>query len=487
NPGVTLASILPNPVFRSYGIQYAPDSAIYHLYQATSGGPFLLGKFTSTDSVASRVVYNDMPLGGNDVGATQFPSFLPHEDVVLSVSFTSIGTCQYAPTAFFSVVAPAADSLAWNFGDGAGVGRGPSPIYTYQTSGTFNVSLTAYYQGQVQNVTQPVTITAQPLQLQLVQDTTACRSEFPPPRGSSTPSQFQVTAQVTGGTPASAVWSNGDTGLTLTPDSAGYYYVVVTDVSGCSVYAGVNVKEYGLQDQRANVWYFGNHAGIDFNTLPNPPAPLSNSAMDAPEGTSTISDRNGNVIFYTDGDKVYDRTHTEIATGIGGDPLSAQAALIVPVPNDETLYYIFTTQAIDGTSANELRYSLFDIKPNGGLGAVTQQNILLFAKSTERITANGNWLIAHEYGNNTFRAYPITATGIGDPVYSSIGSDHTFKSPQAGEGYIKLGARNNVAVALSQPGTSNLVELFTLVDSSGRMVNYRKIDLNEPNGQVYGV
>jgi gliding motility-associated-like protein len=487
NPSITLASVLPNPVFRSYGVQYAPDSAIYHLYQATSGGPFLVGKFTNIDSVASQVIYNATPFGANNVDATQFPSFLPREDVTLNVSFTSIGTCQFAPTTFFSVVTPAADSLVWNFGDGAGLARGASPIYTYQTANTFNVSLTAFYQGQTQTTSQPVTITAQPLQLQLVQDTTACRSEFPPPRGSSTPSQFQVTAQVSGGTPVSAIWSNGDTGLTLTPDSAGYYYVVVTDVSGCSVYAGVNVREYGLQEQRANIWYFGNRAGIDFNPLPNPPIPLDDSAMDAPEGTSTISDRNGRVIFYTDGDKVYDRTHTEIATGIGGDPLSAQAALIVPVPDDETLYYIFTTQAIDGTSANELRYSLFDIKPNGGLGAVTQQNILLFAKSTERITANGNWLITHEYGNNTFRSYPITAVGIGDPVYSSIGSDHTFKSPQAGEGYIKLGARNNVAVALSNPGTSNLVELFTLVDSTGRITNFRQIDLKEPNGQVYGV
>ncbi len=486
NPTTTLASILPAPVFRSYGLQLAPDSAIYHLYQSSMGGPFLLGKFTDIDSVASNVIYNTMPLGMNNVDGTQFPSFLPVENVNLTVSFTSIGTCENAPTAFFSTVTPGADSLVWDFGDGSGA-RGPSPIYTYQQAQTYNVTLRAFYRGQTQTATQPVTITAFPLQLQLVQDTTACMSEFPPPRGTSTPAQFQVTATVSGGTPVSSIWSNGDTGLTLTPDSAGFYYLVVTDVSGCSAYAGVNVREYGLQDQRANIWYFGNRAGIDFNPLPAPPVALDDSAMDAPEGTSTISDRNGEVIFYTDGDKVYDRTHTEIANGIGGDPLSAQAALIVPVPGDETLYYIFTTQAIDGTSANELRYSLFDLKQNGGLGAVTQQNIPLFAKSTERITANGNWLISHEYGNNTFRSYPISAAGIGDPVFSSIGSDHTFKSPQAGEGYMKLGPRNNLALALSNPGTSNLVELFTLVDSTGMITNFRQINLNEPNGQVYGV
>ncbi len=487
NPGTTLASILPAAIFRSFGVQFAPDSAIYHLYQANSGGPFLVGKFTDTDSVASKVMYSTMPLGNGNFNATQFSSFLPRENINITVSFTSIGTCQNAPTSFFSTVSPPADSLVWNFGDGAGFARGPSPIYTYADANTFNVTLTAFYRGQMQSASQPITITAFPLQLQLVQDTTACRSEFPPPRGTSSPSQFQVTAQVSGGTPSSAIWSNGDSGLTLTPDSAGYYYLVVTDVSGCTAYAGVNVREYGLQEQRANIWYFGNRAGIDFNPLPNPPVALNNSAMDAPEGTSTISDRNGEVIFYTDGNKVYNRLHAEIATGIGGDPLSAQAALIVPVPGDETLYYIFTTQAVDGTSANELRYSLFDLKPNGGTGAVTQQNILLYSKSTERITANGNWLITHEYGNNTFRSYRISANGIGDPVFSSVGSPHSFKSTVQGEGYIKIGPRNNVAVALSTPGTSNFVELFTLDDPTGRISNFRQIDLKQPNGQVYGI
>ena len=46
NPLTSLASVLPQPntIFRSFGLQMAPDSAIYHLYQATSGGPFLARK-----------------------------------------------------------------------------------------------------------------------------------------------------------------------------------------------------------------------------------------------------------------------------------------------------------------------------------------------------------------------------------------------------------------------------------------------------------
>ena len=79
----------------------------------------------------------------------------------------------------------------------------------------------------------------------------------------------------------------------------------------------------------------------------------------------------------------------KLPAGIGGEPGSSQAALIIPVPGDETLYYIFTTQEVHGTNTYELRYSLFDLKLNGGTGGLVEQNVLLFARCTERITGNG--------------------------------------------------------------------------------------------------
>lgn len=488
--GTSLLSVLGGAsIFRSWGLILAPDSTIYHLYQTASGGPFLLENFTQTDHRADSVIRNPLPFGAVNFGGSQFPQFTG-ANPNLTVGFTTIGTCQNNPTSFFPTVTPNADSLNWDFGDGSDTTLW-SPNHTYAQAGSFNVTLTAYYQGQKKSVTQPVTITANQLKIQLVQDTTACRSEFPPPRGSSSPKQFSVTVKVTSGSASSYKWSNGQTTATLKPDSAGYYYVVVTDAtSGCSAYAGVNVKEYKLTDQRSNVWYFGNKAGIDFNQ--RPPVALSNSAMTAPAGCAIISDRNGQTIFYTDGNNVYrydevTKTSSLIDTGIGGDPNSAQSAFIMPVPGDETLYYIFTTQAINGTSANELRYSLFDLKKNNGVGALVQKNVLLFSKSSEHLTGNTNWLIAHEYGNSTFRAYRISASGISDPVYSDIGSVESFSDAASGQGYMKLGPNDNLAVAVSNPGTSNLVDLFTFVDTTGVVTNYRKIDLKQPNGQVYGV
>ncbi len=488
--GTSLLSVLGGAsIFRSWGLILAPDSTIYHLYQTASGGPFLLENFTQTNHRADSVIRNPLPFGAVDFGGSQFPQFTG-ANPNLTVSFTSMGTCQNNPTSFFPTVSPNADSLNWDFGDGKDTTLW-SPNHTYTQAGTFNVTLTAYYQGQKKSVTQPVTITPMQLKIQLVQDTTACRSEFPPPRGSSSPKQFSVTVKVTSGSASSYKWSNGQTTATLKPDSAGYYYVVVTDASsGCSTYAGVNVKEYKLTDQRSNVWYFGNQAGIDFNQ--RPPKALSNSAMTAPAGCAIICDRNGQTIFYTDGNNVYrydevTKTSSLIDTGIGGDPNSAQSAFIMPVPGDETLYYIFTTQSINGTSANELRYSLFDLKKNNGVGALVQKNVLLFSKSSEHLTGNTNWLIAHEYGNSTFRAYRISASGISDPVYSDIGSIESFSNAASGQGYMKLGPNDNLAVAVADPGTSNIVDLFTFVDSTGVVTNYRKIDLKQPNGQVYGV
>lgn len=502
NPSNTLTSILPATptIANSYGLQMGPDSTIYHIYQATAGGPYLVGQISDTDSVAALVQYDPQAFSGNpNFNGTQFPSFAPRDTVNLAVSFTAEGLCANAPTSFFPTVSPTADSLRWDFGDGSGSSDW-SPVYTYPAGGAYNVSVTAFLNGQSETTTQPVNITDFDTQISLVSDTTACSCELPYSKKTNPPSppptscgSFSVTAQVNGSGNPQLQWYGpsgalaGQTTATLTPDSAGYYYLVAT-VGGCSTYAGVNIKEYSIQDQRANIWYFGNQAGIDFNPLPEDAAkPISNPVMNAPEGTATISDRNGQVIFFTDGDKVWDRNNTEIAAGIGGDPASAQSSIIIPVPGDETLFYIFTTKEIYGTGTYEVRYSLFDLKLNNGTGGLIEQNVLLFARSTERLTGNANWLIAHEYGNNSFRAYRITQQGISNPVISSIGSEHSYAYAENGQGYMKLGSQNRLAVALSSPGVSNVVEVFDFADSTGVISNFRSADLETPNGQVYGV
>ncbi len=509
----TLASVIPQPntLIRSYGLQMAPDSAIYHLYEITSGS-FQLGKITNSDTVAAAVTYTPIAFNGNpDFDGLQFPSFAPRDSVLLTLTFTTEGTCANAPVSFYPTVTPAADSLRWDFGDGNGA-TAWSPVHTYTDGGSYTVTATAFLKGDSAVATQTLNITQFDVQISLVQDTTACACELPINNGKTTVTgitcptdtsdDMQIQAQVQGGSPQFQWFGPGgllagQTTATLRPDSAGYYYLVATQ-GACSVYAGVNVKEYDSLDQRANIWHFGQNAGIDFNGLPNDPAVAVRGPLNTPQGTSVISDQNGQVIFSTDGQSIFirdpltpgqfvDITPSPNPPGLGGQNNAAQSALIMPVPNDETLFYIFTTQEIHGSGTYELRYSLFDRKLNNGQGGLAEYNQLLFARSTERITGNGNWLIAHEYGNNTFRAYPISQQGIGNPIISAIGSDHSTAIAEQGQGYMELGARNILAVALSTPGTSNVVELFDFVDSTGMVTNFRTANLNSTTGQVYGL
>lgn len=486
SPTSSPINILPTSIFRSYGLEIAPDTAIYHLYQQIDNGPFLLGRINDADSIAALVIYEPALFNSTNFNAKSFPSFSPAQEIDFIVDFTFSGECANVPTNFYPQISPAADSLFWDFGDNIGASGAWSPVYTYETGNAYNVTLIAFLNGRSESITKTVNITQFDLQLTLPADTVACPCELPI---STEPQKcapfFSLDVQVQGGTPTSIVWSNEQTGVTLSPDSAGFYYVVVTDVTGCSTYASVTVVEYDVPDQRANIWYFGQNAGINFNE--QPPIPLNNSAMNAPEGCAAISDRNGNIIFYTDGRNVYNKEHTLIADDLEGDPGASQSVVIVPVPGDETLYYIFTTMEVHGTNIYRLSYSLFDLKENNGLGDVVEKNVPLFTRSTERITGMANWLIAHEFGNNTFRAYPITPNGIGRPVLTSIGSDHLITSEFNGRGYMKLSNDFKLGVALSDPGNYNVVEVFDFDPTNGRLSNYRRLDTGEPNGQVYGI
>lgn len=500
-------SILPAglDIVRSYGLQMGPDSTIYHLYE-NSLGQFVMGQITDTDSVATLVGYTPEVFPGTNFQGRQFSMVSPPAQTTHSITFTTLGSCTNSPITFFPTVVPAADSVVWDFADGTPTLNSWSPVHTFQDAPTGDVTATAFSNGvAVATATQTLSLTEFDLQLSVQSDTTACSCELKFPKIPTPPcTAFTIAPQSQGGASPTYQWYGpsgllaGKTSLTLDEvDSAGYYYVKATD-GVCSVAAGQNVKEYHVEDQRSNIWHFGNAAGIDFNPMfntPQEPIVSITSPVNAPEGVATISDRNGQVILSTDGYQVYDRDGNPLITGAPTPPVtpsSSQSSLIVPVPGDETLYYIVTTEPAE-SGTYRLSYMLFDLKL-GTIGGIvdpdnnpaTDPKTVLYVKSTERLTGNDTWIISHEYGNNSFRAYRVTATGLSTPTISDIGSDHALSSSQAAQGYMKLGAQNRLAVALSD-GATNAIELFDFVDSTGAVTNYRRIDINEPGGQVYAV
>ncbi len=486
-PNAAPDQVNPNTLHRSYGVQLGPDGALYHLYQESSGGPILLGRITNPDSALAVITYETQALGSQNFNAFQFPSFSGRREAVFdSTAFSYVGNCFGTPTKFYvEGTEPPPQNYFWDFGDPFNppppqLQRFQAPVYEYSQPGVYDVTLIITTNGEIDTLRQTINI-VQTDTVDIGQDTVICPGEM-------------ITIDAG---PGGLVyrWNTGDSGQSIDVDSAGYYWVVV-DYGTCTSYDGRNVEVYGEQLQIANTWYFGQNAGIDFNQ--QPPVPLNDGQTNAPKGTASISDRNGDNLFYTDGNDVWDRQHIQMDTGIGGDNTADQSSIIIPFPNDETMFYIFTTKDIwdaSGDHSYVLSYSVVDIKDISGatLGSVVAKDVPLFMKSTERVAAiqagNGYWLLTHEFGNNTFRAYPITQNGIGPPVLSSIGSSHSQSVKEYGEGYMKFSPDGTkVAVALATP-MGNFVELFDFDVTTGTLSNYIQIELNEDfnDYQVYGV
>lgn len=465
----TVNPVLPNPVNRSYGLKRAIDGRIYHLYQETNTDPFTLGRINRPDSLVDSVNYQ-MQVFPADLQAQQFPEFTPAYNFTFdTLDFHYIDSCVSNVTKFFPVVEPVPHNLFWNFGDG-GASASYIPNYTYNAEGGFMVSLTAEIAGITQTVMKPVEIFVNDLMVNLGNDTTICVDEI---------------LTLDAGTGSSYVWSTGDLTQTIEVDTAGTYWVEVTNTTGCTGVDDIIVTEYGVSNQVLNQWYFGEQAGIEFTG--GATAILDGNNMLSAEGCASISDINGDLLFYTNGSTVWNKEHDEMINGqlIGGEETSSQSAIILPFSGDQTMYYIFTTENVYGDGEYALRYTIVDMKEDEGRGAVVVKDIKVMDNSTERVTGSGfsgnDFLLAHEFGNNSFRAYATTPDGFFGPLYSPIGEVHQFTNEQSAQGYMKFSPTLNV-IAVNIPGT-NQVEIFDF--DNGEVSNPRLIDTGEAN--LYGL
>lgn len=238
----------------------------------------------------------------------------------------------------------------------------------------------------------------------------------------------------------------------------------------------------------ANIWYFGQNAGLDFNS--GSPVALTNGQLVTDEGCATISNSSGQLLFYTDGITVYNRNHVIMfnGTGLMGHPSSTQSATVVPMPGSSNLYYIFTTD--NEHDPNGFRYSIVDINLDGGNGAVTtDKNILVYTPTIENlgITKHGNgqdyWIITHGWNSNNFIAYQLTATGLNlTPVVTPIGQVITGSpTDYVAAGTIKISPSGS---KLAFTSVSDIAQLFDFNNSTGILSN--GITLSTEGGDLYG-
>jgi gliding motility-associated-like protein len=246
---------------------------------------------------------------------------------------------------------------------------------------------------------------------------------------------------------------------------------------------------YSVSGQKeGNIWYFGNKAGVDFNS--GSPVAVFSSAMNTGHGCACISDRcSGEMLFYTDGTSVWDSTNQIMPNGNGllGDRLSTQSAIIVPHPDTTThWYYIFTVQQ---SGSGGIHYSVVDMTLNAGKGDIItgQKNRPLVTPTVEKLTAvkhqnnSAIWVITHKLGTDEFYAYLIDGSGLNTtPVISSTGAVY---NTNAIKGYLKASPDGrHLAAAIRNENTFELLEFD---NATGIVSNANRFPANYPG--AYGV
>lgn len=231
-----------------------------------------------------------------------------------------------------------------------------------------------------------------------------------------------------------------------------------------------------------NVWTFGHNNGLNFNNTPPTFFQSSNVSI---EGCASVCDAAGNLLFYSNGNDVWNATGAVMPNGSGilgngsagfAPCSSAQGAAIVRSLSNNNQYYLFTLDASEQINPfnypGYLRYSLIDMTLNGGTGDVVpgQKNIILDTAMTEQMTIVKGagcyyWLLSHRNNAALYRSFKIDAAGI-HPGISSTGT----AMGSIGAGQLKV-SPDGTKIANANSFLSTGIEMGTFNNATGMVSN----------------
>jgi gliding motility-associated-like protein len=253
-----------------------------------------------------------------------------------------------------------------------------------------------------------------------------------------------------------------------------------------------------------NIWKFGFNYGLDFSSG-NPVA--GTSSMQSLEGCASVCDGTGKLLFYSNGNNIWDKNNNVMPNGSGiignqaafwGISGSAtQGVAIVRSLSNPLQYYLFVLDAFEqlniivDTNGSCLRYSLIDMSLNNGLGDVVpgQKNIILDSSLSEKMTVTtGNncnyWLLTHHRTETQYKAFKIDMNGINTtPVISNTGvvsgSSFIYES-----GEMKISPDKSMVATIS---TAAKIELATFDATTGIVSNAVLVDYPNSMDTVWGI
>lgn len=256
-----------------------------------------------------------------------------------------------------------------------------------------------------------------------------------------------------------------------------------------------------------NNWIFGTKCELNFSSFPQQ---LTTSKIDTNEGCASISDRNGNLLLYTDGVNIWDGLGYLKWKDLQGDPSSTQSAIIVPDPGNSDQYYILTTGGATGDfqPINPVKHFngvLINVSTNSWvITPLTNLQSFIFPTTkglvpAEKLTAIPDknckdfWVVTivkkgtHPTvtGEGIFRIFKIDSSGIRHEKDIPMGADSNGNEIQIHDwGYLKASSdMQSIAIAT---GDCKSVLVYPFNNNTGDVITngHRRIESKEP---TYGV
>ncbi|MCF8370942.1 MAG: T9SS type A sorting domain-containing protein [Bacteroidales bacterium] len=216
-------------------------------------------------------------------------------------------------------------------------------------------------------------------------------------------------------------------------------------------------------------------------------------------GNATLSDKDGNLLFYTDGETLWNGEYDTISNP--QIPLAGTTKgtnLFIPRPGHEDRRFVLTTSYPNMLWG--LLIAEIDMNLNNGLGGLVpiynyQLSGDMVPKLAATYHANGKdiWVVGHDRYSNAFKSFLITEEGVYFasglqtnvvPVISNVGLSQQETSPlpdpfnRNAWGRMKISPGGNY-IAMSSNGL-NAVELFKFDISTGIVSNPVQMTIERP-------
>ncbi len=272
-----------------------------------------------------------------------------------------------------------------------------------------------------------------------------------------------------------------------------WYWAIFVSLVFCCV-----LPYQSTAQKRNNVWVFGDSTGLNFNT--NPVSRFKSKATaptsDLPGYMSSICDKNGSLMFYTDGHTVWNRDNFVLPVYNKYWPwFSGVKPLIAPYINNDSLYYMFGVEEEGklGLNPNSKKLIYFTTKmykagdveevvyprPSGNLFTTTLLDDASYAiAGTGHCNQIDMWIIGHSPG--ALSAFLVTKNGVDPtPVVTSVpASVLPLQKLKLGLGNFKISA-NGERMAFPDAAANNIV-VFDFDNNTGKFSNPQVFPVESP-------